>query len=135
MATFTSRIAISPGCWPWTGYCNGDGYGIFNPQRGVKYRAHRFAYELFVGMIPEGLTVDHLCKNRRCCNPLHMELVTRGENALRGEGPCAMNARKTHCMHGHEFTPQNTRIKPEGRECRACDRERHRRDYANLSNP
>ena len=116
------------GCWNWTGQ-RGNGYGYASFRR-HPYLVHRITYQLLVGPIPEGLTIDHLCRNRACCNPDHLEPVTRGENVLRGEGISAENARKTHCKHGHAFTEENTRITPQGhRECRACRREISRRYY------
>jgi hypothetical protein len=79
------------------------------------------AYELAIGPIPEGLTIDHLCRNRGCVNPAHLEAVTNRTNLLRGDGIAALNARKTHCKRGHEFTPENTYVWREGtRACRAC---------------
>lgn len=115
------------GCWVWTASQFGDsGYGRIshnNRSRG----AHRVAYELYVGPIPEGLTIDHLCRNRSCVNPAHLEAVPIGVNILRGENPAARNARKTHCKWGHEFTPENTGKKTGGgRRCRACARRRLR---------
>jgi hypothetical protein len=91
--------------------------------------AHRLAYELFVGPIPEGQTIDHLCRNRPCVNPGHLEVVDMRTNLLRGSSPTAQNARKTHCKHGHEFTPENTALK-QGRYriCRTC-RARRNREY------
>jgi hypothetical protein len=83
--------------------------------------AHRLAYQLLVGPIPEGLVIDHLCRNPPCQNPAHMECVTHRENTLRGASPHAMNARKTHCKRGHEFTFQNTYVDAKGcRSCLAC---------------
>lgn len=102
-------------CWWWTACINPDtGYGTF--WDGKVLSAHRWAYEHFVGPIPEGLHLDHLCRVRRCVNPAHLEPVTLAENVRRGE-----RATKTHCKNGHEFTPENTirRNKP-GRECRTC---------------
>src|SRR6266576_3456485 len=87
-------------CWPWQAN-RGRGYGNVWIA-GRMYRAHRVAYELLIGPIPEGLTLDHLCRNRGCVNPAHLEPVTSRENTLRGEGISANNARKTHCKHGHE---------------------------------
>ncbi len=114
-------------CWIWQLYVNTHtGYG----QTGQKVKdraAHRVAYTAFVGPIREGLHIDHLCRVRACCNPEHMEPVTIGENIRRGAGPVGINARKSYCDHGHEFTAQNTRLTRNGtRECLACCRERQR---------
>lgn len=116
-------------CWPWTASTAGNqGYGrIRVGERDVL--AHRFAYELLRGPIPEGLDIDHLCRNRRCVNPAHMEPVTRTENTMRGESPNARNARKTHCAKGHPLTPENVYIFPgrSTRQCKPCRREVDRR--------
>ncbi len=91
-------------------------------------RAHRFAYELLVGPIPDGLVIDHLCRVRHCVNPAHMEPVTRWENTLRGGSFSAVAARQTHCVNGHPFDEENTHVDRRGfRRCRACNRERLRR--------
>lgn len=91
-------------------------------------QAHRVAYELFVAEIPEGFDLDHLCRNRGCVNPDHLEPVTRRENLLRGETIPARNARITHCPQGHPYDAENTRIRPCGRRrCAACNREAARR--------
>jgi len=126
---FMEKVEIDPdsGCWNWTGSTHAEtGYGSF--WRGkitpagnhCPERAHRVSYELHVGPISEGLQLDHLCRNRRCVNPAHLEPVTNRENALRGIGACAVNARKTHCVHGHEFTAANTIARINGRRCRTC---------------
>lgn len=109
-------------CWEWTAGRNQCGYGLFWFGRTVG--AHRVAYMIERGTIPEGLTVDHLCRNRACQNAAHMEVVTHRENVLRGETNAGINARKTHCKHGHEFTPENTYRRPGSskRTCRACKR-------------
>ena len=109
-------------CWPWPGYVNSHGYG-YARWRGGAVRAHRVAYEAVIGPIPEGLVLDHLCRNRACVNPYHLEPVDDRTNNLRGFSPPAMNARKTHCSRGHEFTPENTYRWPNGkRRCRTCHR-------------
>lgn len=110
------------GCWNWTGTIADTGYG-----RVRKAYAHRVAYEFWIGPIPDGLQIDHLCRNRRCFNPEHLEAVTQRENILRGESPMARHARRTHCVHGHEFTAENTYSPPSGathRHCRTCIRNR-----------
>lgn len=115
-------------CWPWLAGCTSRGYGDFYYD-GKQVRAHRFAYELLVGPIPEGLQLDHLCRVRHCVNPQHLEPVTHRENVLRGIGPTAEQARRTHCIHGHPFSEDNLRIGANGRRyCRACVNKRHRQD-------
>lgn len=117
-------------CWLWTGGKLPLGYGMFHfsmPQ--IHIYAHRFAYITEVGAIPPGLVIDHLCRNPSCVNPKHLEPVTQRVNSLRGIGFAAVNAAKTHCKRGHEFTPENTRPLKNGRACRTCEaikyRERH----------
>jgi hypothetical protein len=122
------------GCWNWTGKINAYGYGVISLSRreiGERIRsrvAHRVVYETVVGPIPEGLDLDHLCRNRRCVRPDHLEPVTRKENLRRGSSE--HSGGKTHCKYGHEFTPENTIIhKHTGyRACRTC-RNRWQRDY------
>lgn len=102
-------------CWVWDKPSQNDGYGqFFGP-------AHRWSYEYHIGPIPDGLHIDHLCRNRACVNPWHLEPVHLTENVMRGEGYYAINARKTHCLRGHEFSPSNTYTTPDGRrQCRKC---------------
>lgn len=114
------------GCWHWTLSKTDKGYGQAH-RDGKTKRAHRVSYEAFVGPVPIGLQLDHLCRNRACANPAHLEPVTQRENILRGVAPSAQNARKTHCEQGHEFTAANTYIHTGGkRRCRACHRKRER---------
>lgn len=129
---FWSKVDKSSpvGCWMWTAsVIQANGYGQFNagPHKGMML-AHRFAYELMVGPIPDGLQLDHLCRNKLCVNPDHLEPVSQRVNILRSESFPAVNARKTHCTHGHEFTEENTRIRKQGwRSCKACNAEIERR--------
>lgn len=113
---FWTRVDIGEpdACWPWKMSTQPSGYGqTWNGER-VLY-AHRVAYELAIGPIPEGLVLDHLCRNRRCVNPAHLEPVTNAENIRRAA------ALITHCPYGHEYTPENTRI-ADGRSCKTCHR-------------
>ena len=117
---FWEKVDKSESCWLWTGGLVKGGYGQYNLE-GRCRQAHRLAYELAVGPIPDGLVIDHLCKNPRCVNPEHLEPVTRGENVLRGVGPTAENARKSECKRGHPLTPENLAPSKQGwRVCRAC---------------
>lgn len=107
------------GCWLWTNRITTGGYGSFTLD-GYPFPAHRASYEVFVGPIPEGMELDHLCRNRACINPDHLEPVTRRENALRGLSPVSANARKTHCPKGHAYDEANTYIWRGSRHCIAC---------------
>lgn len=116
-------------CWEWTAKIERNGYGRFW-FNGHSVLAHRFAYELIHGSIPEGLTIDHRCRNRACVNPAHMELVPMRTNVLRGIGITAKFATKTHCPRGHPYDMFNTYINRKGaRVCRECNRERNRKLY------
>jgi len=106
-------------CWNWTAYRDENGYGRFSVN-GRYVLAHRFAYEALVGPIPEGLELDHLCRNRACENPWHMEPVTCQVNVLRGIGLAALNAAKTHCPQGHPYDADNTRHYRGWRYCITC---------------
>ena len=109
---FNNKYQVVPnGCWQWLGVIGRDNYGHLTVN-GKEVAAHRFAYEQFVGMIPPGLQVAHLCKNRSCVNPDHLDLI---------ESLGAFNANKTHCPDGHPYDSENTYITPSGkRMCRAC---------------
>lgn len=109
-------------CWLWTGYKTARGYGHFAVHRKVG-NAHRYAYELLIGLVPNGLHLDHLCRNPSCVNPGHLEPVTPKENLRRSPLTVpSINAGKTHCPLGHPYDEANTCISPSSssRECRAC---------------
>lgn len=106
-------------CWPWKASLN-QGYGQFWLE-GTTKRAHRLAYEVLIGPIPAGLTLDHLCRNRACCNPTHLEPVTIGENVMRGDAISARYAARTHCSEGHPLVEGNlARYDFEVRKHRTC---------------
>lgn len=127
MRFFSHVEAIKNGCWNWVGAMKFNGYGNFSIRKNKvrkSYSAHRWAYINLVGDIPQGLAVDHLCRNRKCVNPSHMELVTLKENLLRGIGFSGENARKTHCKKGHPLVavPLSRKTSAQ-RHCPICERE------------
>lgn len=128
---FWPKVRMTHTCWVWTASTRDGEYGQFRDDDQAKVFAHRWAYEWFVGPIPAGLTIDHLCRNPRCVNPAHLEPVTSKINTLRGNTLAAVNARLTACRRGHPFDAANTHVNARGsRVCLACNRERCRRNYA-----
>lgn len=111
-------------CWEWLGGVAGNGYGKYGLSQGVTPIAHRYAYEHLVSEIPDDLQLDHLCRNRLCVNPWHLEPVTGKVNLHRAPTSLAtLNSAKTHCPQGHPYDAGNTYYRPTGkRECRICRR-------------
>lgn len=114
---FLAKIEVqADGCWIWTASLDTHGYGQFYDGKKLR-KAYRVAYELYVGPVPEGLQLDHLCRVRRCVNPSHLEPVTQAENLRRGA------LARTHCKHGHPFAGENLAIlNGRWRRCRICAR-------------
>jgi len=119
---FWTKVFPTDGCWIWIGERTGRGYGAFGLSRPIRKRtaAHRWVYEEVVGPIPNGKQIDHLCRNRLCVHPGHLEAVTVRENILRGNGLPARNARKTHCPRGHSLSGDNLYLADGSRYCRIC---------------
>lgn len=141
--TFESKVKITPTCWLWTGATDGKGYGSFQPPgTRTRVKAHRFAYEVLVGPIPDELELDHVrsrgCTNTKCVNPAHLEPVTHAENMRRSlhlptpgrPGPAvAFQRTKTRCPQNHPYDSANTGVRSNGhRYCRECARERMARN-------
>lgn len=122
---FYAKVHFKSGCWPWLSDVTRAGYGRITIDY-KRYMAHRVAYELWVGPIPEGLQLDHLCRNPSCVNPLHLEPVTPRENLMRGETLASANAVKTHCPQGHSYDEMNTELRAGRRFCRECRRTKAR---------
>lgn len=112
------------GCWAWTGGL-GRGYGLFF-LNGHNVVAHRFAYEHAHGPIPDGLELDHVCRNRRCVRPSHLRVVDHRTNVLAGEAPSARNAAKTQCPMGHPYARVSAGAKGWQRRCLICRKDASR---------
>lgn len=127
------KAAEALDCWEWIAGLFPDGYGSVRDETGKTKRAHRLAWEMLRGEIPDELHLDHLCRNRICVNPWHLDPVSPGENIRRGATGEVARARqltKTHCPQGHPYSGENLGIASNGsRQCRTCIRERGRRRY------
>jgi hypothetical protein len=139
---FWSQVSKGPNCWEWTGGLTGAGYGAFYPDS-VQVGAHIWSWTQANGPVLDSGVIDHLCSNRRCVNPDHLEVTTRGDNVLRSDkSQAGINLRKTHCIRGHELSGDNLKLtpnvrnpnRPDWRQCRTCTRirggERRRRAAA-----
>ena len=126
VSRFWAKVQKTDGCWLWSGAKNSAGYGVATDYRPGRRQslAHRMSYELALGAIPAGLTIDHLCRNTICVRPSHLRACTMRENLLSPGSRTfqAKNAAKTHCVHGHQYTPENTytRLGRTGLPCRDC---------------
>lgn len=124
LLNFYRHVNVTPKCWGWQAAIGDDGYGVFY-YRGKQYKAHRFSYMISVADLTPGLEVDHLCKNTRCIRPDHLELVSPiVNNIFRSNSACALNARKTHCKHGHSLSGANLKTNQRRRQCKRCDADR-----------
>ena len=128
---FWSNVSEQPnGCWQWIGWKDDRGYGRFSVRRYSRW-AHRVAWRLLRSPIPSWLQIDHLCRNRSCVNPGHMELVTPQQNILRGTSLAAVRAQRELCPQGHRYDASNTYIsKRNERHCRTCHRKNAHRARA-----
>ncbi len=118
---FFSKVEfLENGCWQWVGAMDTDGYGMFSIRRHI-VKAHRFIFALLRSELTND--IDHLCRNRGCVNPWHMEDVTRRTNILRGVSHIADQVKRTHCPKGHPYDVFNTRLSRKGkRSCKECHR-------------
>lgn len=120
------RVKKTDNCWVWDGYISKYGYGRVKVNYKFKH-VHRAVYEMLVSPIQDGLVLDHLCRNRACCNPSHLEPVTVKENILRGIGLASINSKKTCCKYGHPYDADNTYILKNKRYCKICERAKTKR--------
>jgi len=129
---FMENVSVSiNGCWLWSGTIDSYGYGVFVTEKKNTFKAHRLSFALKRGYCSSELTIDHLCKNKKCVNPDHMELITNSENVTRGNGPFMINKRKTHCINGHPLSGDNlvtfeSERKLGKRQCKICHANRSR---------
>lgn len=128
---FWAKVAKSDDCWTWTAVKNNKGYGQISlgGRSGPLVLAHRASWELHNGPIPVGMTLDHLCRNRSCVNPQHLEPVTHATNVKRGDAG-AIHAAKTHCPSRHPYDAENTHLYDGRRYCKACNRAQGRKGNA-----
>lgn len=128
VARFWKYVEITDSCWLWRGPAiTPKGYARIR-SAGRYVFVHRFSWRLANGPIPEGLTIDHLCRNRLCVNPAHLEPVTVRENLMRGNTHAAANIKKTHCPYDHPFSGANLYINPQGKRfCRRCQNDAMKR--------
>lgn len=137
-----ARIAVPPevrvwnfvdargDCWEWTGYRNPLGYGQFTVAKYTKRIAHRYIYELLLGPLETGKELDHLCRNRGCVNPDHLEPVTHVENMRRSASPNVIARRRGRCLRGHPLAGDNVGRQKSGIYCKACHRDARTRRMA-----
>lgn len=121
IARFWRFVRKTETCWLWLGSKDQKGYGYFG-LAGKNKKAHRIAWLITHGEIPDGLVIDHLCRVPSCVNPAHIEPVTNRENVLRGISPLANFAKLTHCKYGHPLTGDNVTPRGYGRRCKTCRR-------------
>jgi len=124
---FWDHVDTSGNCWPWRRAISSNGYGHVLGDNGRQQSAHTLAYEAYYGPVANGMEIDHLCRNRMCCNPFHLEAVTHRENVLRGTSLSALRAKQTHCARGHELEFNHSYSEP--RRCRLCVQIKNRRRY------